>query len=125
MVRVTAHIEYLQKAAWFHSPELGKWSVAESKKAKNSLIEILPDLEFFSLTTTKFQCERAIADIDTLNPQNLAARGATLLQILEDELKGRTLLMLDANKLRYFNNPCIAGNDFKLNFAKGKVEGAS
>lgn len=109
MVHITTSIEYLEKAAWFHSPELGKWSPAEAQKVKTGLNGILEDLEFLSLGTTKAQCQRLVSEINTLNLRSLADRGAALRQTLNDELGSMAFLLIAPNELHYYTATTLLG----------------
>jgi hypothetical protein len=116
MVHVTAHIEYVEKAVWFHSPKTHEWSAEEAAKAKQALTDILEDLDVLSLSMTKLQCERLISEMDKMSLYRLGVNGAALRNTLVDELGQRSFFFIPQNDLRFYNQTELAGPGFKDRF---------
>jgi hypothetical protein len=122
LVDITAAVEYLEKSAIYHSSERGRWTYTEVQQIKSALGKILPNLDFLSLGVTRAQCERIIADMNTLTAEDLKKRGVQLRHILNDELGSRVFLVIPFSKLKSYNNTEIAGPDFKRAFPRGNDE---
>jgi hypothetical protein len=67
-------VEHLDKVYLHYSDNPKGYTPSEKESLKDSLESILQDLDFLSLPTTRAQCERIIANIETIPASEMRQR---------------------------------------------------
>lgn len=101
----------------------------DSKKAKNIEIvnqwlrEIVNECEFIGLPSTKMGAGRLGAALELNLPEHkLAGSLDALHDRFDDEIDGINFFYVKPDKLKWFENTEIAGEQFKANFPKANTE---
>lgn len=121
LVHVFAALSGAKENAVSHQGK-SNWPLGRRKETGGCLRNVLPILDQLNLRIAKQQVEQFAGEMELLPIENVIATSDNIRSILEQELMQRKFFVLNVDHGKYYNNPSLAGDNFKDRFPKANVE---